>query len=306
VPAPQVGVGLPVYNGEQFVAAAIESVLRQTFPDFELIISDNHSTDKTETICRQYAERDERVKYYRAERNRGIAWNYNQVFHLSSKPTYFMWFSHDDILHPAYIQRCVGVLAEDRSVALCYSNWGEIDEAGRPFASHVSRVNMSSADPVLRFREAIRLEHLCEPWCGVTRTDIVQRTGMYGNFADYDRVIFAEIGLYGRFVELQETLFFRREHKGRSIYLYSSRAARASWINEGKPLIFVFPHCRELREFWAAVRRSKLSTFQKLKCAQALLKWAWTYKRRIWIDFAGVFWGIAGRIANILRMRNAV
>src|SRR5579885_539517 len=140
---------------------------------------------------------------------------------------------------------------------------------------------MDSHDPVARFREAIRLEHLCEFWCGLTRSEIVRKTGMYGNFADYDRVIFAELGLHGRFVELQETLFFRREHKGRSVYIHSSRLERTSWINEGKPLVLIFPHCRELREFWAAVRRSDLSSSQKRRCAQALLKWVWTYRRRI-------------------------
>ena len=68
---PRVSIGLPVFNGEQFLPAAIDSLLDQTYSDFELVISDNGSTDNTETICRDYAAKDPRVRYYRSNRNRG-------------------------------------------------------------------------------------------------------------------------------------------------------------------------------------------------------------------------------------------
>ncbi len=81
---PRVSIGLPVFNGERFVAEAIDSILAQTFTDFELIVSDNASTDRTEEICRQYAEKDERIRYVRNRENYGAAFNFNQTFHLSS------------------------------------------------------------------------------------------------------------------------------------------------------------------------------------------------------------------------------
>ena len=70
---PRVSVCLPVYNGEQFVAEAIRSVLAQDFADFELIITDNASTDGTADICRQWCRADPRVRYHRAPVNRGLA-----------------------------------------------------------------------------------------------------------------------------------------------------------------------------------------------------------------------------------------
>lgn len=278
---PLVGVGLPVYNGEEFLAAAIGSVLSQTFQDFEIIISDNGSTDRTEKICREHASREPRVTYHRAAENRGIVWNYNQVFQLSPSHEYFMWFSHDDVLAPTYLERCVEILKTDSTVALSFSNWGEIDAAGGLLNSHKSRVIMDAPDPVERFRQAIRLEHLCEPWCGVTRSEIVKKTGGYGSYADYDRVLFAEIGLHGRFVEIPETLFFRREHKGRSIYLHPSRFERTSWIAPQRGSEIVFPHFRELREFWSAVKRSNLPRAERNACSWALLGWAKSYWRRL-------------------------
>ena len=292
---PLLGVGLPVYNGEDFLARAIDSVLAQTFRDFEIIISDNGSTDRTEEICRDYASRDARVSYHKAAENRGIVWNYNQVFALSSNEL-FVWFSHDDILAPTYLEKCVEILQKDPSVVLSFSNWGEIDSTGKLQGSYKSRVVMDSADPVERFRAGIRLDHLCEPWCGVTRADIARKTGLYGNYADYDRVLIAEIGLHGRLVEVQEPLFFRREHKARSIYLHPSRFERTLWIDPRQKGTLILPYFREFREFWAAVNRAHLPSRQSRACKWALIEWAGTNRRRLVNDLRSAVHEIAHRI----------
>ncbi len=77
---------MSTYNGENYLARAIESILEQTFEDFELIISDNGSTDETEAICRQYAEKDARVKYFRYEANKGATYNFNSTVERASAP----------------------------------------------------------------------------------------------------------------------------------------------------------------------------------------------------------------------------
>lgn len=80
---PRVSIGLPVYNGEVFLAETLNSILSQTFQDFELIICDNASTDQTQEICRKFARQDERIRYYRNEANLGAAKNFNRVFSLA-------------------------------------------------------------------------------------------------------------------------------------------------------------------------------------------------------------------------------
>ena len=70
---PRLSIGLPVYNGEKYLSAAIDSILNQTYTDFELIISDNNSTDKTQAICQSYAQKDNRIKYYRLNENVGAS-----------------------------------------------------------------------------------------------------------------------------------------------------------------------------------------------------------------------------------------
>ena len=76
----KVSLGLPVYNGERFVGQAIQSVLDQTFTDFELIISDNASTDSTPDICEDFARKDPRIRYIPQEINIGAKANFNRVF----------------------------------------------------------------------------------------------------------------------------------------------------------------------------------------------------------------------------------
>ena len=117
---PTVSIGLPVHNGATFLAEAIESILAQTFPGFELVISDNASTDRTPEICRSYAAADGRIRYYRQETNIGAAQNYNVVFQRSSGK-YFKWAAHDDLIRPTFLARCVAALEADPEAVLCHS-----------------------------------------------------------------------------------------------------------------------------------------------------------------------------------------
>ncbi len=88
--APRVSIGLPVFNGERYLARAIDSILAQDFRDLELVVCDNASTDRTAEICAAYARRDPRVRYHRNPRNLGAGPNYDRCFHLA-RGEYFKW-----------------------------------------------------------------------------------------------------------------------------------------------------------------------------------------------------------------------
>jgi glycosyltransferase involved in cell wall biosynthesis len=92
---PAVSIGMPVYNGEKYIREALDSILEQTFKDFELIISDNCSTDKTQEICREYAIKDSRVKYIIQSENIGVALNFEFVLN-AAQAKYFIWAASDD------------------------------------------------------------------------------------------------------------------------------------------------------------------------------------------------------------------
>lgn len=126
---PCVSIGLPVYNGENHLKEAIESLLAQSFQDFELIISDNASTDKTSEICQVYAQQDSRIRYVRNPQNLRASRNFNQCFEIAWGK-YFQWVAHDDILHPDFLAKTVPVMDQDPSVVLCFSNAKVIDPHG--------------------------------------------------------------------------------------------------------------------------------------------------------------------------------
>src|ERR1700753_3521498 len=112
---PRVSLGMPVYNGEKYLEAALDSLLAQTFTSFELIVCDNASTDGTQAICERYAARDSRIRYERNERNMGASWNFNPVYSLARAP-YFKQAAHDDLCEPEFLERCVAVLDRDPDV----------------------------------------------------------------------------------------------------------------------------------------------------------------------------------------------
>jgi glycosyltransferase involved in cell wall biosynthesis len=129
---PRVSIGLPVYNGERHLPAALDSLLAQTYRDFELIISDNALTDRTEEICRGYAARDSRIRYHRSPVNRGMIWNHDRVFHLA-RGEYFKWVGHDDLYDPDMLRHCVEALDRDPGAVLAMVGKVDIDAEGRVF-----------------------------------------------------------------------------------------------------------------------------------------------------------------------------
>ncbi|HEX8755999.1 MAG TPA: glycosyltransferase family 2 protein, partial [Steroidobacteraceae bacterium] len=127
---PRVSVGVPVFNGEAFLEDAIRSTLSQTLDDLELILSDNASTDRTADICRDYAAREPRVRYFRNPRNLGAAANYNLAF-SHARGRYFKWLGHDDRMLPSYLAKTCRTLEERSDAVLCNTVVSYIDSAGR-------------------------------------------------------------------------------------------------------------------------------------------------------------------------------
>lgn len=121
-PSPKVSIGMPVYNGEKYIREALDSLLAQTFTDFELIISDNASTDGTEAICREYVARDLRIRYVRQSENRGAAANFQFVLD-ESRGDYFMWAAADDSWLPTFLTESVGVLDTDKTINFVVTKW---------------------------------------------------------------------------------------------------------------------------------------------------------------------------------------
>lgn len=270
-------------NGELYLEKALQSLLAQTFPDFELVISDNASTDRTGEICRAYADRDPRIRYYRNEVNVGFCRNQNRVIELS-RGRYFLLAHHDDIRAPEYLERTLRILESDPSVVVCYSKTIDIDANGDL---------LPRTDPVLRFdsmrlrdrfRDVIRMDHRCEPVFGLTRADTLKKTKLHGDYADSDRVLLAELALYGRFYKVPECLFFRRTHPLQSTAVAPDRRSRTVWFNPEKRGKLLFPHFREFAEYLKVIYRAPISLGDRVWCTIEMLRWLQMNRKRLISD----------------------
>ena len=127
--APRLSIELAVYNGENYLAESLDALLGQSYENFELIISDNASTDYTADICRRYEKQDSRIRYVRQPRNIGLAPNHNFVF-KQARGELFKWASHDDLYARALLKRCVDALDENPHVVLAHSWTALVDDSG--------------------------------------------------------------------------------------------------------------------------------------------------------------------------------
>lgn len=289
---PQISIGLPVYNGAKYLGEAIDSILAQTFADFELIISDNGSTDGTAQLCRQYAARDGRIRLELQAQNRGASWNYNQVFALAAGD-YFKWCSHDDLIAPTHLQRCLETLSAHPEAVLCYPQTLLIDEHGGNPTFYPDGLHLTAADPVARLeRYLFRPAKKCNPLLGLIRRATLARTGLIGSYNASDQVLLAHLALLGNFCEIPEPLMYRRDHPGAS--LRANRTARevAAWFNPAHGGRVVLPALRRGLEYLRCVRQTDLSPGQQLQCARLVCKDLWWNRHQVVRELKAALGGV--------------
>lgn len=270
VRAPRVSIALPVYNGERFLGASLESLLTQDFEDFELIITDNGSTDATPDICAEAARGDSRVSYHRSPVNRGLAWNWNRAVPLATG-TYFKWAASDDLHLPGYLSATVDLLDHDPGAVLAHTRSADIDADGRRLGDIPVPVRMDAPTARERFRELTRTGWPCVQVFGLTRLAALRRTGLHGAYPRSDRALLAELGLAGRLEHVDDLLFLRRDFQGRATRAASGLRERYP-VFTGRPVRGpVFPTWRLFGGFGSALRRADLAPPERLASARALL-----------------------------------
>lgn len=271
IKTPKISIGLPVFNGDRFIEETLNSILTQTFSDFELIICDNASTDRTGEICRDYQSRDSRISYHRNEANIGGGNNANLTFY-KSKGMYFCWAAHDDVYAPNFFERCAEVLDNNLDVVLCHTVVKKIDENGN-FLGIVNREKGAFLTPHERFRSLAGLDHDCEDICGLIRSDILQRTSLNLNYTDSDRTLLVELSLFGRFYQVAEPLFYKRLHPNMSTIEFPDWHGRMAWFFPDIKQKPTFPHWLQLLHYIRIIVGSPISISEKLECSKYMFRW---------------------------------
>ncbi len=265
---PAVSVGMPVYNGERYLADALDSVLAQTRGDFELVIGDNASTDGTEAICRAYASRDRRIRYVRHARNLGAARNFNDVFHRSVG-RYFRWAAADDRAAPELIERCAAVLDRDPTIILAYGKTRLIDEHGTVMRDYDDGMHLMDPRPHRRLAQTLSKLGLCNVHYGLVRAEVLRRTALFGTFPHSDLCFLAELSLHGKFFEVPDHLLYRRFHPDASSSM-SPQQLVAFYAPERGARRPVLRAWRELGENVRAVGRAPLDVVEKARIVRLL------------------------------------
>jgi glycosyltransferase involved in cell wall biosynthesis len=312
---PRVSVGLPVYNGAVWLRETLESLLAQTYCDFELIISDNASTDETQSICEQYASSDRRIRYLRQDTNRGLCWNWNHVFEVS-RSNYFKWAACDDLCLPTFLESAVGVLDQHADVAWCHTLSRHIDSIGKPVAgdttcaiSHIHFANGSgrcccrtSEQPAERFKAVLLGQNGLDCY-GLIRSEVIRKTALLLPHYGAEKVLLAELALRGRFFEIPETLFLARIHEEAAGNLHSQREQRRLMNPVDKK--WRLERLSLLRGYISAIQRAELPLAEQLRCYGAITRYLLQVRKwKCVLRKAMTGAGLAGEYPSVMQKRS--
>ena len=265
-------IGLPVYNGQKFLQAAIDSHLSQSYGDFDLVISDNGSTDATEEICRRYAAQDDRISYLRSPVNRGILWNHRRVLEgLGEATPYFRWAGADDVLEPGLLAAMVEVLRSRPEVEAVMPATKNIDEAGAIIRSMERTLNLESAVPYERARQILLANYQHVIAYGLLRAPSLRRMRTGPDYIGWDPVFIWELALRGRIFQLEQLALLRRFHPG-SISRVKTAGEMRKWVEPDARAGMNFPHWTWAYERARALLATSLPSREKLRISLLLLR----------------------------------
>ena len=285
-PSPLVSIGVPVYNGEQYLEEALDSLVNQTYANLEIIICDNASTDRTEEICRSYMARDGRITYTRHGANIGASRNYNATF-APARGKYFKWQAHDDICHPEMIARCVEVLEADEEPVLAYPGTRLI-EANGSFMEDFTAVTGEGDEPRPSQRLSMLLDvpprdsilNMCFPVFGLMRHSTLLRTGLIRNTPRSDMILLVELSMLGRFQKYPDFHFLRRTHADSSVETAGRGTSRtekerrlAAWYDPNRGKRFPMTQTKLALGYGRAVLVGRMGPVERVRTLGVYLRW---------------------------------
>lgn len=265
-------VGLPVYNGQKFLGAAIESHLSQSFGDFDLVISDNGSTDTTQAICTDYASKDKRVKYLRSPENRGILWNHRRVLEAIENPNqYFRWAGADDIMGPGLLQSMVAILDSRPEVEAVMPDTKNIDDRGEIIGSMARTLDLQSTDVYERAHDILTARYQHVVAYGLLRASTLQLMRTGPNFIGWDPVFIWELALRGQVEQLAGPVLLRRFHPGSISHVKTVKEMR-KWVEPNAKGGMNFPHWTWAYEHLRVLLATPLSMRDRFRIGKFLAR----------------------------------
>lgn len=276
----RVGIGLPVFNGANYLRETLESIQAQTFTDFEVLISDNDSTDDTRRIAEEFVAGDERFRLQVHPENLGAHRNYNSVVpHLRNE--YFKWAAHDDLIAPTFLERCVEKLDAEPKAVLAFTATHRVDEEGAVIDTLRSTSSYDSDSPSSRLRAYVGDRLKAPPLFGLQRRSALAKTALLRNYHASDFTFLQELAMLGRFTYSDEPLFSFRQHAAQ--HSAGTPTETASFFNPGQqaPMMSTW---RAFGGLLDSIRRVPMSPVEKLKCGVFAGYWAFRHGDELFGD----------------------
>jgi glycosyltransferase involved in cell wall biosynthesis len=283
---PLLSVGMPAYNSEKDIRSSLDAILSQTFSDFELIISDNASTDSTQSICEEYAAKDKRIRYVRNETNIGASGNYNAVFNCSHGK-YFKWASSNDYCAPTFLEKCVEALEKNKDAVLAYPRTRLFSSNIENYFDYPESLNATQKSPeerMLYVMDNLRLNNIMN---GVFVSDVLRKTPLIIPFLASDSCLMIEVALYGKILEVPGYLFYRQMDEESSTSMQGDEAIREHY-HPGTKKAMRFQNWRVFLYYFQAMHRTDLATSDKLSIAKEVVRRMVWHRERLYRDF--LFW----------------
>jgi glycosyltransferase involved in cell wall biosynthesis len=272
--SPLLSIGMPAFNGALTIRSAIDCLLEQSFSNFELIISDNASTDGTWAIIEEYTRKDARVIGLRQSQNIGANANYSAVF-LPARGRYFKWASSNDWCAPTMLERCIDYLEGNPDAVLVAPRTRLFQNSVDEFSEYLADIACPQANPVDRFIEVGSHLALNNAVNGVLRTQALRRTRLVEHYRGADVVLLAHLALLGKISLLDAPLFYRRMDAATATHMMSGEAVHLHHYPV-KTSRSLFPAWRLTWGWMRAAAMARLSPRDTLRAV------AWVLRKMYW------------------------
>ena len=233
----KISIVLPVFNGEKYIGGAIESILSQTYKNFELIIVDDCSEDTTQTIIREYAKSDKRIKIITNESNMKLPRSLNVGF-AATTGEYLTWTSDDNRYHKSALNRMAEILDEMNDIDLVYANFSIVDMDGRL----IKEVREGEPEEI-RFKNNIGA-------CFLYRRSLAAKVGEYDpkTFLAEDYDFFIRCYMFGKFYHISEDLYDYGRHEGNLTVTRQKEIAHKAFYVMNLHFDFLYSKCNSQKD----------------------------------------------------------
>lgn len=265
---PLVSIGVPIFNEARFLRASLDAITAQDYQNIEVLISDNGSTDMSESICQEYVDRFDHVSYHRFSENHGPGPNFSYVLE-QAQGAYFMWASGHDLWAPDYISRCLDSLTERESAVVAFGSSRWIDDQGEYMDQESGWTDTRGMDVVARFFTV--LWGNMHPILGLIRTAPLREKPLV-NMVGADLIVLTRLVLKGDFVHCPRANWCRREFRHEVSYTDKlTRYKDSSYRMVSKRWEKLFPLARLPMALVQNVLEADLSLLNKMVIVALLL-----------------------------------